>query len=176
MGILSVGDRLGIQWYGHLRQCWIHNVGVNDLSKAFQNHCAMTYLRDLELLEMAKAKESKNVQVTGEKADFKGFVNVTLTEAHKSAIKSWDLESGDLFDWIATIIAAGHKVSFSYNKQNDTVSASIMCVYKGLPNAGLVVNSYAKDVYSALKALCYKVDHVLPPRWGDYEDAESEMG
>lgn len=125
---------------------------------------------------MAKQKTQTNDRSAEEKADFKGFVNVTLTDAHKQAIKAWDLESADMFDWMAGAITGGLKVSFSYNKQNDTVSASVMCVWKKSANGGLVVNAYGKDVYSAFRALIYKIDHVLPPKWSDWEDTADDVG
>lgn len=176
MEIFSNEFRTYVKAYARLRGLWAYNLEHPDNSPAFKRHCAATYLRDLEILMAEKKKSTPASQGSNEKADFKGFINVTLTGDHKAAIKAWDLETADLFDWVATTTMAGHKISFSYNKVNDTHTASVMCVSAKAANAGLVVNSYAKDLYSALKALCYKVDHVLPARWADYEDAESDMG
>ena len=176
MDIFSEEFRTFVRSYANTREKFTWNLANPHNSEKFKQHCVRQYLRDLEMWTMAKAKADKRETRSFEKADFKGFINVNLTSEHKDAIQKWDLETDDVFDWIASELTGGYKVSFSYNPQNDTVAASIMCVAAKSPNAGYVVNSFAKDIYTALKALMYKVENILPSNWTEFEDAAADIG
>lgn len=97
--------------------------------------------------------------------EFKGFVNYVLSEEDKTAFKAWDVDDHDLWLLLATDIQIGYKLSVSYNKQNDTFSATYMCNDPGSQNAGYCLSAFAPDWYNAVKSLVFKHNEVLDTIW-----------
>jgi hypothetical protein len=130
-------------------------------------------------MEIMMAKLPKNPKispVSDKKAEFTGFVNVTLTGDQKQAIHAWDIESEELFDALATYMQSGHKFSIVYAAQSDSFQSTVMCVNASSPNAGKVVTSYGKTPFDSLKVTIYKIHAILPPVWSELPSAMDDIG
>lgn len=115
--------------------------------------------------DMAKKTANAAPAVKQTKVDFKGFCNYVLTDADKEKYKVWDVDDHDLWDVLATCLQSGYKISTSYNAQNDTYSATLMCNDAQSVNAGYCLSAFAPDVYHALRTLIFKHTEVLEFDW-----------
>lgn len=91
----------------------------------------------------------------GKKDDnFKGFINVDLTENDKAVVKaSW--EKAKFPTLFSTLVDIG-KVSISYNAQTNSYNCAV--VFYNEPVKGFCVSSFAKNPLMALFITWYKLD------------------
>ena len=135
---------------------------TNSLRATFVTSWVGQIERDVRaIFAAAKAK----VEGKTPASEFKGFVNYVLTEDDKAGYNAWGLDDHDLWLLLTADIQAGYKFSCSYNKQNDTFSATYMCNDALSPNAGYCLSAFAPDWYNAVKSLIYKHNEVLGGLW-----------
>lgn len=110
-----------------------------------------------EKLGMAK-RESKEVT-------WQGFVDVKLTAVEKDVYGQWDVQDDDLWVLVVDAIGSGHKLSITYNRQNDQFVASFTGQTGTKGNEGFTLSAYAKDWYNAIRVLAYKHAILLESDW-----------
>lgn len=106
---------------------------------------------------MAKAPNFNN--------DWKGFVDVKLTGSEKENYAAWDVHDGDLWVLLVDAIVAGHKLSVTYNKQNDQFVASLTGAATAGNSAGYTLSAFAHVWYEALRVLMFKHVVILGQDW-----------
>jgi hypothetical protein len=110
-------------------------------------------------------------------SDWKGFVDVKLTDEHRLQLDVWDIHDGDIFDGLATYGEGGYKFSLTYQKQQDSWVATYTGQDTAGKNAGYSVTAYAPTPYDAMRTLLFKVTVILPENWHDYTpDTKSLIG
>lgn len=102
-----------------------------------------------------------------EKTDsmWRGFVDVKLTSEEKDAYVKWDIHDDDLWLLLVDAITAGHKLSVTFNKQNDQFVASFTGQTDTGDNEGYTLSAYAKTWYDAVRVLCFKHAVLLEGSW-----------
>jgi len=115
---------------------------------------------------MAK-RESKEVT-------WQGFVDVKLTAEEKETYGQWDVQDEDLWVLVVDAIGSGHKLSVTYNRQNDQFVASYTGQTGTKGNEGFTLSAYAKDWYNAVRVLAYKHTILLESDWTLAKDRVSD--
>jgi hypothetical protein len=107
-------------------------------------------------------------------SNWRGFVDVKMTDEEKQLFAQWDVHDNDLFLLMSEAVAAGHKLSISFNKQNDT----FVCSFTGNDGTGkhegYTLTAYAGDWYIAVRALVFKHAVLLNSDWTVAADRPSE--
>lgn len=96
---------------------------------------------------------------------WRGFVDVKLTSEEKDAYVAWDIHDDDLWLLLVDAITAGHKLSVTFNKQNDQFVASFTGQTDTGKNEGYTLSAYAKTWYDAVRVLCFKHNVLLEGNW-----------
>lgn len=126
-----------------------------------------TYTRELrEEMGMANKKVTENGWI--------GFVDVTLTSDEKELFGAWDIHDEDLWLLLVDAMVGGHKVSLSYNKQNETFGASFTGVSPDGENKGYTLSAFAADWYTAVRVLMFKHSVILHGVWENARQREGE--
>lgn len=126
------------------------------------------YFREYYEMAAKLKKEIASKPKDEPKFEWKGFINVRLSEEQKAAFLEWDVQDSDVWDGVATYAEGGYKFNVSYSATN----SSFNCTITGQPatgaNSGWAVSSFAKTPYDAVRVALYKVSAVLPDVWGTY--------
>lgn len=124
--------------------------------------------RNLEKLAgdtMKKADSSKPFE-------FRGFVNVRLSDQDKQAIGAIDQPLGDLMETLGALILSGYKLSISYDRYSSAVQISLTCTDPQSGNYGYAISARHPDLALALVTLVYKHFDLLGMDWSN---AHNEM-
>lgn len=105
---------------------------------------------------------------------WKGFVDVKMSEQEKELFSAWEVHDDDLFVLLADAVAHGHKMSLTFNKQNDTFVASFTGNEGTKDHEGYTLSAYAGDWYLAVRALLFKHTVLLDLNWKNASDRPSE--
>lgn len=107
------------------------------------------------------------------KAEFKGFVNISLTKARKTAVKDLAEKNEDVIGWLDTLTARGYKISFSYSETGSFYTVTAYQTDTQSNHAGYCTSARHAEIPTALAALYYGITVVLEEEgWqlnnGDY--------
>lgn len=119
-----------------------------------------------EELGMSNKKQSESGWV--------GFVDVTLTSKEKELFGAWDMQGDDLWVMLVDAMTHGHKVSLSYNRQNETFGASFTGTDPDGSNKGFTLSAFAADWYTAVRVLVFKHAVLLDFDWKNADGREGE--
>lgn len=118
-------------------------------------------------------KESKKQRASDKKerldnVAFKGYVNVSLTEAEKRRFVAW-LNDRDLYaNALVAAIRSGHKLSIDFQAREDAFRASLYCQNANLPQAGYCLSIFASEHGRAIEKLLYIHAEVLGGDWSKH--------
>lgn len=106
---------------------------------------------------MARKATKKTDVSLWEKAKWKGFVNVSLSQQERRTISDNLLGAEECFQFLMDVVEDGYKVSLSYSIPEDVHTVSLTGIYQGRPNAGLTMSMRHRDFDKALTAVkwCY---------------------
>lgn len=134
------------------------NRGLEDILAATKN-----------LKAKLKVKQAKD-----EEFEWKGFINVNLTNEQKAQFAAWDIEDGDVWEGLATYAQYGYKINLSFNRQNDKFNIT----FTGQPvcgvNSGFAVSAFASSPYNAARVGLFKISVVLPEDWSQYDPGDAD--
>ena len=119
----------------------------------------------LENIKMAKSSRKTVPGKTTEKAAWEGFANINLEQKDKDAIAGGILDGDAVLEIMGDMLSEGHKIALSYDPERDTVSCAATGAYSRCKNAGLTMNSFARDITTALLVMAYKHDVVAKGNW-----------
>jgi len=132
------------------------------------------YTMEYYLMAAKLKKELAKKPVKQAEFSWKGFINVNLNADQKEAYKAWDVQDDDVWDGLSQYIAAGYKVSLSFNKQNDKFN----CTGTGQPesgvNSGYAVSAFANTPYEAARVWLFKVATILPDDWTQHQVGDAD--
>lgn len=106
---------------------------------------------------------------------WRGFVDVKMTDEEKQLFTQWDVHDNDLFLLMSEAVSAGHKLSISFNKQNDTFVCSFTGNEGTGKHEGFTLTAFAGDWYIAVRALVFKHAVLLNSDWTAAADRPSEL-
>lgn len=98
--------------------------------------------------------------------DFKGFINIKVTEEQFDLYQQWDVHDVDLYLLLSANVAAGYKQTSSYDADKETYNATFICSDKDSPNYGYGLSAFAPDWYNAIRLLVFKHEVLLQGNWG----------
>jgi len=114
---------------------------------------------------MARGRGSKQGDSGRGDSGWTKFIEISL-EGHSIDDVLAKYGSPDqLFDAIGQLLETGHRVSLTYNYQNDSVVASLTGRGEDCRNDGMTVTSYAEDWVTALQVAAYKHFVVAAGAW-----------
>lgn len=120
------------------------------------NACWVWWCNWLRHLE-AKGVINQMARANGERPEFKGFINIRLSEADKAALQADDETSiSGILDNAAGLLYEGYKMSFSYDKTSGSVQATLTCWVEGHADFGHAISARHPDFDRALHSLMYK--------------------
>jgi hypothetical protein len=107
------------------------------------------------------------VAKNGERGEFKGFINIRLTDADKEALVAGvgETDTTTLIDNAAALLYEGYKLSFAYDKTSGSVQATLACWQEGHPDCGHAISSRNPDFIMALHSLLHKHFNVARECW-----------
>lgn len=108
------------------------------------------------------------------RAEWQGFADVKLTSEEKETYKGWDIHDEDLWIIVVDSISSGHKLSVTYNKQNDQFVASFTGQAGTGKNEGFTLSAYAKNWYDAIRVLAFKHSVLLEGVWAAAANRQSD--
>jgi len=94
-----------------------------------------------------------------------GFVNCELTAEDKAHFKVWDVEFADAFELLIGRVTEGYRLSYSFNKKNDSFICSLTAGEGTGANEGYTLSAFGKSVDTALRVLAYKDAFMLEGNW-----------
>jgi hypothetical protein len=110
------------------------------------------------------------------KAEWSGFVNVTLNSQEKRKISETELSDADLLQALETISGAGYKISISYSIPDDVYTVSLTGYYKEKPNAGLTMSLRHRSFYKAVTAIWWCLEQSgLEGSWEERFGTDSQI-
>lgn len=105
-------------------------------------------------MEEDKMARADKKTTKSENSDWKGFINVELTEADKAAVTA-NWEKAKYATLLQALVDVG-KLSISYNEKNNSYNAAV--VFYDEPLKGFCVSSFAKSPLMAVYITWYKLD------------------
>jgi hypothetical protein len=123
---------------------------------------------------MAKQTNNKGEVTLWSKAKWQGFVNVSMTQEEKRAVKAGLMGEGDGFEFLMNAATAGYKCSISYSIAEDVYTVSLTGQYQEKPNAGITMSMRHRELMVALSALRWC--HEEAGQSGDWQDRYTLSG
>lgn len=102
----------------------------------------------------ARAKSSTGSRGSADNAEFRGYINLSLSDAEKAEWAVWAAKP-DVWDCLCAQVALGINVSVKREKGGELFVASATQRDSTSPNAGLVVTARGKDAGVALTRVLY---------------------
>lgn len=133
--------------------------------------CALWLENEFERVSktaMVRKLKEKGIKGSFQRADWKGFANIDLTEKDKDAVRGGILDGETVLGIFADILGTGHKVTISYDPDRDTTSLAITGAYTHCPNAGLTFTSFARDISSVMTVAAYKHEVIAKGDWSKF--------
>ena len=101
------------------------------------------------------------------------WVKAELSESEKADLKGREISEAELVDSLEGIIAAGYKISISYDERSDCVGAYLTAPKELFPGRTVCLSARAPSVGYAITVLLYKHFEKLKEDWrGGLEDTK----
>lgn len=105
-----------------------------------------------------------------EQVQISKWVNYRLNEDDKANLAAEPLTMEQVIQEFATRVFAGYRLSVAYDEYSSAMQASLVCVDKDSPDAGIGISSRHPDLDWALRSLLYKLQVVGDGKWGEFVD------
>ena len=109
-------------------------------------------------------------------ANWKGFINVSLTREDKQAIKELAGDLDALITWAGELITEGYMLSVKHDSHSNGPMVSLKCVDPENVDYGWAVTSRHSDVFVAWATAYYKHTVLLADGWTAYAPKVDEDG
>lgn len=96
------------------------------------------------------------------------WVNYRLSEDDKKLLADEPLTMEQVIQEFGTRVYSGYRLSVSYDEYSAAMQASLVCVDKDSPDAGIGVSSRHPDLDWALRSLLYKLMVVGDGKWSQW--------
>ena len=111
------------------------------------------------------------------KPEFRGWVNINLTDSDKAGIKHLAEKPEEqlvrFWDWAASLIYQGWKISVSWDSYSDAYQPAVFCWDKNSDSCGYAVSARHPDLTIALLSLYWKVTEIADHNLADYTEMPS---
>lgn len=120
-----------------------------------------------EQIAMARGAKGKSGPVYSQQQAT--WVNVSLDADQRSAIKEWELDSDSLETTVMELLAEGYRLSLSYEKDSDSISAFLFDRRTDSKTNNWALTARAPSIFFALKVMVFKHIVVLQRDWAKYK-------
>ena len=124
-------------------------------------HMVGVFLLELELT-MARGKGKGSA---GSSSVLPVFVNVSLTQGDREALREYTPDAVGLVDWLESMARSGYRVGLNWNGERESYICSVTARDTGTANDGKCVTSFAGSVLHAVFVAWFKHTHVLGDVW-----------
>jgi hypothetical protein len=106
----------------------------------------------------SNAKQGKRSQGSsnGKRVEWRGFIDIDLTDVDKTYVREMSLEADDVFGIIVELVNDGNKLTISNDASHNSYVVAITCQIPDDPNAGLTLNGRGSTLEKAVNSLWYK--------------------
>lgn len=98
-----------------------------------------------------KGKASQTSAQKSERADFAGYVNISLAENDKVEFASWMDVDGAFEHAFTQSLERGYQYSLKFNVDNDAYTCSVSCWDVSSVDAGLIYTAHSGTPYGAIQ-------------------------
>lgn len=88
--------------------------------------------------------------------DFKGFIQIVLTESDITTLDSTEVDVMSLNVWLQTFIRDGYRVQCLYDAESKVYKSTAMDIQVGRTSAGWMLSGEGPDFLSSLMVIWYK--------------------
>lgn len=93
------------------------------------------------------------------------FVDIRVGAEDVEALHAAQWTADDVYDKVTTVLEQGYRLSFSYNRQNDSTIASLTCKAEGNVNEGKTLTAFHQGWYDALRLVLWKHEGIAEMDW-----------
>lgn len=119
-------------------------------------------------------KGNRKSNPKGGSYEFKGFVNLKLTDADKEHIRTALEEQNTIEETLSPLIEDGYKISLRYDASNKCYLAAASPTDNEHTNAGYTLSARGPSLEGAVAALYYKINVIA--EGGSWESAAVATG
>jgi len=123
----------------------------------------LSILRE-RMAEMAGRKKADAVRDT-QKAEWQGFLERRLSDDELQALDEWKPKPSEVWSELDGMVAAGYRVTLTYNAREKSACATIIADGKALAWGGFALSSFDGDCALALKMAIFKHAVLLQRDW-----------
>lgn len=103
-----------------------------------------------------------------------GFANIEVEPAHRDALQQGVYSLEDAFEVFGEMLAHGHKISVSSNKDTGSITVAATGISDACPNRGYTLSAFASDITRAIIVLAYKHEVIAKGKWSSVAKTRSE--
>lgn len=92
---------------------------------------------------------------------FRGFINYTLTEDDKAAVKRIEFSDSDVVSWFSKSVDSGFKIAFSYDYYNRCYMCTGSRSDKDHPDFGIMLTGRGSTPEKAFRQWLYIKDTII---------------
>ncbi len=108
--------------------------------------------------------------------NFRGFINYTLTEDDKAAVKRIEFSDADAISWLEKSVDSGYKLTINYDSYNHCFSCLGTRSDREHPDYGILLNGRGSTVAKAIRQWMYLKDTVIgDDDWSAWLDSDRGM-
>lgn len=120
-----------------------------------------------------KNRGQRNANTSGQ-GDWKGFINIPLSDDHKNLIRTGAFSLDEGLETIREMLAEGHKISVSLNREQNSVTAAATGVGEHCPNEGYTLSAFAADFTDAITVLAFKHTVIAKGDWSAFRQMKED--
>lgn len=102
---------------------------------------------------------------TNGQSEFRGFINIHLTDADKEKIAASASDPQGIMDNLAGLLFEGYKVSLAYDVKSGAIQAVLTCWNPDSAHFGYAISSRHPEAIVALDSLLYKHFDLAAEQW-----------
>jgi hypothetical protein len=145
-----------------LLRIWEQNLTKTNPTAIIQIYQA--YLGEcIDMTGRRKKQAEKNL--SRGKADWVGFINITLNEAQKSELLSETPTIEDILNEVADFVFEGYKITMTHDVKGGVFIVSATGMFEDMVNGGYTMSAQGRTLSVALTALLFKHYTVTATDW-----------
>jgi hypothetical protein len=161
---LDAQDR---EWFEASPRAWFRTVARGD--RRSRRRVIVELLNRIGGGDMARGTKKPAGTAQGAKNQWTTFVEIALPDEAWPDIQATYGTGDALLDAVTECVTAGHRVSVSYNGQNDTFNVSLTGKGDSCVNDGMTLVSFATTWFDALQVAMYKHHVIAEGEWSSGE-------
>lgn len=97
----------------------------------------------------------------GERPSFRGYINFKPSDSEKEAFHKWSENELEVVKAVARVIDSGWRISLTSDRNPGVYVGAVSVWASGHPSAGIILNTRAKEVHSAMWAVVWALEELF---------------